>query len=151
MNKGAIISEFYTYEENISIFLAERSERELCFKLFYFLTNKHSFKLNYATYGTLYQEFKCSKEDFPNLVKATDFLTTKNAHLLDMFFEYCDADMDGPEPVEKSVVHTALTKGNFYHPVNGEKIDEFRDYIYPVFKPSEKLCKFRLMHSQEAE
>ena len=82
-------------------------------------------------------------EHFSELVKATDFLTTPNAHLLDMYFEYCDESMEDPEPIDNRSVHKALSKGEFYHPLSGETIYNFSNYIYPVFRPSQKLVEFR--------
>lgn len=143
MNIIDVTSIFNDYEQNINTRLSERDEYLLCRKIFDYLITPSSFRLNYVTYGTLKQVTNCSDVEFPNLVKATDFLTTRNAHLLDMYFEYCDEFMDEPEPIEKQDVHIAITEGRFYHPINGETISNFSSYIYPVFRPSDELLFYR--------
>ena len=134
---------FQDYKSHIEDQLNGRSELSICLKVFGYLTSVESFKLQYVTYGTLMQITNCNSEQFADLVKATDFLTTPNAHILDMYFEYCDEQMEDPEPIDNGSVHKALTDGQFYHPLSGETIYNFSNYIYPVFRPSKVLVAFR--------
>ncbi|MGR5187610.1 hypothetical protein ACPV3S_19420 [Photobacterium damselae] len=134
---------FREYKRNIKVQLNDRPELSICICIFNYLMSFESFKLKYVTYGSLMQITGCESEQFPNLVKATDYLTTRNAHLLDMYFEFCDDEMEDPEPIDNSAVHQALKDGVFFHPHSGKTISNFNHYIYPVFRPSEGLLEFR--------
>ncbi|MFW1510850.1 hypothetical protein CGH09_14980 [Vibrio parahaemolyticus] len=151
MNIYSVKAKFNEYENNINICLEGRTELEICKELFGFLTDPETITLNYATYGTLMQATDCDTERFPVLVKATDFLTTKKAHLLDMYFEFYDEYMEDPEEIDASDVHVALTQGYFYHPLSGETIANFSNYIYPVFRPSAELKLYRQAVRQGVE
>ncbi|HGY9610970.1 hypothetical protein [Vibrio harveyi] len=151
MNIYSVRAKFNEYESNISIYLAGRTELEICKQLFDFLTDTDSFTLSYANYGTLMQVADCGTESFPTLVKATDFLTTRKAHLLDMYFEFYDEHMEDPEEIDAGDVHIALTQGYFYHPLSGETIANFSNYIYPVFRPSAELKLYRQAVKQGVE
>ncbi|QYO72110.1 hypothetical protein KTC41_14405 [Vibrio cholerae] len=132
----------------IDHFNVNSDELSTCLIVFDYLTDRRSFTLNYVTYGTLMQVTQYSNEQFPLLVKATDFLTTPKAYLLEMHFEFLDEFMEEPEPINPKDVHVALTEGTFYHPHTGITVVDFNKYIYPVFRPSTMLRTYRRVMSE---
>ncbi|MFV2622788.1 hypothetical protein ACNIU2_05625, partial [Escherichia coli] len=79
------------------------------------------------------------KDDYILLIKATDYLSSYKAHLLDMHFQYIDNLTEEPIPVEDDLISYALDTGSFYHPETGELVDNFSQYLYPYFTPSSLL------------
>ncbi|ENA7090101.1 hypothetical protein ABGC46_004870, partial [Escherichia coli] len=80
-----------------------------------------------------------TKDDYILLIKATDYLSSYKAHLLDMHFQYIDNLTEEPIPVEDDLISYALDTGSFYHPETGELVDNFSQYLYPYFTPSSLL------------
>jgi hypothetical protein len=56
-----------------------------------------------------------------------------------MHFQYIDDTLDEPLAVEDDLISYALDTGKFYHPETGELIDNFNQFLFPYFTPTEYL------------
>lgn len=117
-------------------------EVDLCRVVVNFLTSEEAKRLRHITYITLVNGagYQCaSPEQRVLLVKVTDYLSSNRMHLLNMHFQFIQNDDSDPIPVDNDEISLALHSGTFYHPENGQLVENFGQYLFPYFTPTEKL------------
>ena len=116
--------------------------RYVCRTLLLFLTSENARNIKHFTYKTLINGTGLdieTPEEYVLIIKATDYFSSYKAHLLNMHFQYIDDTLDEPLAVEDDLISYALDTGEFYHPETGELVDNFNQFLFPYFPPTEYL------------
>lgn len=114
----------------------------LCREIVSFLTSEDAKNLTHITYVTLINgtgKSFSSPEESTLLIKATDYLSSNKVHLLDMHFQFIESDNEEPIPLQEHEISHLLSKNEFFHPVTGEKVDNYQTLIFPYFTPTKLL------------
>ena len=74
--------------------------------------------------------------------KLLQFLTEEPARLLVLQFLFID-DRDERFPLEPSELKAAYDSGFLVHPEDGAHVENFEEYVVPVFVPSPRLTDIR--------
>ena len=76
---------------------------------------------------------QCNVEDHSTLLKIINYLCGSRVPALDKHFCFIDDEEDIDEPLENDEVSEALNTGEFYHPITGELVADFKNYIFIYF------------------
>jgi len=95
--------------------------------------------LRHITYGALTKATKL--EDINYVVQASRYLIGARVPILDLEFEFIDGDLI--EQIPQEDVSEAMNKGVFYHPVTGERVENFDHMLYSYFKVSQNGLELR--------
>lgn len=116
--------------------------KSVCLQILCFLLSEDASNLKHITFKTIITGTKIdlsSEKSNLYLIKATDYLSSNKLHLLNMQFQFIENDDSDPIHIENDDISLALDSGEFYHPETGILLENFNNFIYPYFTPTEKL------------
>ncbi|KZK65706.1 hypothetical protein A1L58_06355 [Shewanella baltica] len=115
----------------------------LCIRTIELLTDVSFKHINHITYQLVFQELGIDKSDAQakNVVVVIDYLSSERLKLLEMRFQFQDSGASHLHQIDAIDVIEAMSDGNFYHPITGELVEDFKQKIFAYFVPSEQLRK----------
>lgn len=113
----------------------DQPQSEICSSIFNYLLSLASQNYFHLTYGSLRSVIGGNYEDCM-ILTSIQYLCGERTHLLNTNFELIDEDANYFD-VTDIELKTAQETGQFIHPETGEIINDFENYIYIYFQPSQ--------------